>query len=271
MNALRRKFTVMEDEQVALEKIRFYMNDRKAKLAFKKLMEFMDKYPESPNIYLACAGLLIDCGTILRKTDLVKKGVWLIENSLQKNVDLLDEETQLTLQYNLSNGYGTQAELFQAMGEHKLSQEALNNQKTYLQKILLKKDKIDSDLLVNVINNYANCLDHLGRTVEAVDQYYDCLKIDPDHAVAMGNCSHALKRLFNISTQRNDKLLYESWRLLSQAVQLKDNVIDLAGVHLWDCYSNCLNNLESYISNFNPNGVKALENWIIENDQHHTS
>lgn len=260
----------MEEEQVVLEKIQLYMNDRKPELAFKKLMEFIDKYPESPNIYLACAGLLIDCGTILKKSDAVEKGILLIENSLQ-NVDLLDEKDQLNLQYNLSNGYGTQAELLQSMGNDELSQEAFKNQKAYLQKILLKKDKIDSELLVKVINNYANCLDHLGRTVEAVDQYYDCLMIDPDHAVAMGNCSHALQRLFNISTKRNDKLLYESWRLLNKAVQLKDEVIDLAGVHLWDCYSNCLKNLESYISSLNPNGVKALENWIIEHDQHHTS
>ena len=107
--------------------------------------------------------------------------------------------------------------------------------------------------------------------MEAVDYYYDCLKVAPDHAVAMGGCSYALRRLFNISIERNPKLLYEAWRLLKRACELKDEVVELGGSHVLSYYLKNLAELEEVISTLHPEGVQGLEEWITGFGEIHAS
>lgn len=254
----------------AAEQIQNLLNQGKTEQALQNTKQLLTENPGNPAVHSLCSGLLIDCGTALGTPEPVNLGISLIEDIL-KNLPDLSGNHLVNLHYNLSNGYATQASLFREAGDFEAAAKAFQNQKYYLQTVLLQKEEIYPDLLPSVIANYANLLEHLGRTVEAVDYYYDCLTVAPNHAIAMGNCSYALKRLFNISTKHNLKLLYEAWRLLKKACNLQSEVIELAGCHVLSYYSKNLNELEQEISRLHPDGVKGLEDWIVGFDEIHRS
>lgn len=260
----------MQSHVEEAEHIQNILNQGQAEQALQSTKQLLAQKPDNPVVRSVCSGILIDCGTALGNLEPVNLGISLIE-ALFKSLPGLSDEALANLHYNLSNGYATQAILLREAGDVEAAAEALQKQKYYLQSVLLPKEEVASELLPNVITNYANLLDHLGRTVEAVDHYYDCLAIAPNHAVAMGNCSYALRRLFNVSTNYNPKLLYEAWRLLNKACQLRDEVIELAGAHVLSYYSKNLNELEQAISTLHPDGLEGLEDSITEFDEGHTS
>lgn len=224
--------------------------------------------PNNPSLKSCCAGIFIDCGSALKDADLVNLGITLIEDALKKD-EVQSSSYRVVLDYNLSNGYASLASLLQNTSANKAAKEAFQKQKQLLQTVLLEKENLDDELLPNAITNYANLLDHLGRTVEAVDHYYDCLELAPSHAIAMGNCGSALQRLLNISTSHNPKILHEAWRLMKQANQHEADLVRLSGKHILPCYKSSLENFEKYIDSVVTGGCNTLDKWITEFDKSH--
>jgi tetratricopeptide (TPR) repeat protein len=192
----------------------------------------------------------------------------LIENLLKK-AEFQSSTCRATLNYNLSNGYAELAYLYQSTSSNEAMLEAFQKQKRLLQTVLLDKENLPDELLPNAITNYANLLDHLGRTVEAIDHYYECLEAAPNHATAMGNCGSALQRLLNISVAHNSKILHEAWRLMKEANQRESDLARLSGKHVLLHYQNALTNFEEYIESVVPGGCNALEKQIYEFEKAH--
>jgi tetratricopeptide (TPR) repeat protein len=237
--------------------------------ALDSAKQVLSQEPNNPNLQSCCAGIFIDCGSALKDIESIKLGITLIEGILKKN-EIQSSLDRVILDYNLSNGYAELASLYQHTGSNEAMLEAFQKQKQLLQGILLDKENLPDELLPNAINNYANLLDHLGRTVEAVDHYYECLEAAPNHAIAMGNCGSALKRLLNISTTHNSKVLYETWRLMKEANQRESDLVKLSGRHMVLQYQNALIHWEKYIESVVPGGCNALEKQIIEFEKAHT-
>jgi tetratricopeptide (TPR) repeat protein len=158
--------------------------------ALNAAKQLLSQEPNDKSLQSCCAGIFIDCGSALQDVELVNHGITLIEALLAK--DDAQSSHRVILNYNLSNGYAELASLRRKTGANEAASEAFQKQKQLLQTVLLEKENLPSELLPNAITNYANLLDHLGRTVEAVDHYYDCLEVTPNHATAMGNCGSAL-------------------------------------------------------------------------------
>lgn len=236
--------------------------------ALQAAKQLLSQEPNHPGLHSACAGVFIDCGGALGDAEAVNLGISLSKNLLEKTVDL-DVELRVVLEYNLSNGYAAQADLLYRAGSYEVAAEAFQSQKQYLQAVLLEKRHLKPELLPNAITNYANILAHLGRTVEAIDHYYDCLEIAPDHAVAMGNCGSALQRILNISITHNPKILYEAWRLMKEANRRKTELARLVGKHLIPQYQSALKEFEAYIASVITGGSRALKNWIYGFEKAH--
>lgn len=231
--------------------------------------QVLSQEPNNPNLQSCCAGIFIDCGSALKDIKSVNLGITLIEDLLKKD-EFQSSSYRVTLNYNLSNGYAELASLYRGTGSNEAMLEAFQKQKQLLQTVLLDKENLPDELLPNAITNYANLLDHLGRTVEAVDHYYECLEATPNHATAMGNCGSALQRLLNISVAHNPKILYEAWRLMKEANQRESDLVRLSGKHVLLHYQNALTNFEKYIESVVPGGCDALEKQIVEFEKAHT-
>ena len=205
--------------------------------------QLLSQEPNNPNLQSCCAGIFIDCGSALKDIKSVNFGVTLIEELLEK-AEFQSSPYRVTLNYNLSNGYAELASLYQSTGSNEAMLEAFQKQKQLLQAVLLDKENLPGELVPNAITNYANLLDNLGRTVEAIDHYYECLEAAPNHATAMGNCGSALQRLLNISVAHNSRILYEAWRLMKEANQRESDLVRLSGKHVLLHYKNALTNFE---------------------------
>ncbi|EAZ91739.1 tetratricopeptide repeat protein [Crocosphaera chwakensis] len=182
----------MEDYFQELEELIELYNANEYDKALEKAQVLLDKYPDIQDINFACSGILINIGEVIKNYKIINQGIDIIQNELN-NLDNYDEENllnyELYLQYNLSNGYSSRANLLNPVTDQNEIEEALLKQKRCLQKVLLNRKKVlsDPEFSSSVITNYANLLRYFGRYIEAIDYYYDCLKIYPNHALAMSN------------------------------------------------------------------------------------
>ncbi len=212
----------MEDYSQELEKLIAFYNANEYNKALEKAQALLDNYPNVQDVNFACSGILINIGEVTKNLKIINQGIDIIQNELN-NLDNYDEEDLLNyeahLQYNLSNGYSSRANLLNPVSDQNEIEEALLKQKRCLQKILLNRKKLSSDpeFLSSVITNYANLLRDSGRSIEAIDYYYDCLKIYPNHAIAMGNCGSSLLDTLNLSVCDDTKILYEALQLMKEA------------------------------------------------------
>lgn len=225
---------------------------------------------EDPEVQFVCSATLIDCGSAVKDIDLVKHGIKLIEE-LRESENCPSDVNYALLLYNLSNGYSEMADHEEAEGTQEAKLEILQKQKQALQSALLESKNIPKELLPNIFTNYANLLDYLGRTVEAVDYYYDCLEIDPEHATAMGNCGEAIQRLFNISPIHNQNILYEAWQLLKAANKREQCLANVSGHHALSLYRERLNQIEAHIKSQTPGDCNDFESYMTEFIEAHKS
>ena len=268
----------MKDYTLEIEKINILCEENNLEEALSQSQLLIDQAPEHPQIQCFCSTFLIDCGSALGNVDSIKQGIFLIEKLLEKleaskedkdSRDSIPLKAQLT--YNLSNGYSAKACLLNKKSSQKSEdyKKALSMQKQLLQKVILKQNELEKKFLANVLANYANLLTDLGRYVEAIDYYYDCLKLYPEHAVAMGNCANVLKNFLNLSIVHNDKILYEVWRLFQEANCRQSQLKKLAGHHAISQYQNELVDFEEYLS-LNIGGSKSLQKRILEWEKAHS-
>ena len=114
-----------------------------------------------------------------------------------------------------------------------------------------------------------NILDNLGRTIEAIDQYLDCIELYPKHAVAMANCGIAIKRILWTSESHATKNVYAAWQLLSSACKLRKEVLTLAGGAALEHFDAHLDDLAEKINHQIDGGVDALQDWSIHRKEVH--
>ncbi len=84
-------------------------------------------------------------------------------------------------------------------GNFPIRDNSLQNAKKNLREAIQTADRKDIPFLASLWVNYGNCLDTLGRGLEAMYVYDNALKLQPDHTMAIGNKAMALRHFANIS------------------------------------------------------------------------
>lgn len=168
------------------------------------------------------SGILIDVGNHHADMELIRQGMQITEAFLaDTNVTL---EYQVRARYNLSNGYAALAYVCERNGdlEGRLSNWRL--QRDELQKLVLNRKSIPPDLVTEVLTNFGNVMDELGRTVEAVDMWNQVLALNPDHPVALGSKGQAYLRLLGIQPGHNLRLVEAARVCLEHCLSNPDHI-----------------------------------------------
>ncbi len=173
--------------------------------------------------------------------------------------DTSDPQVLADALFNASNGEGALAQLMLKRGEREPAFQAFRNQRALLQRVLLTPGFAQMQIRDKALANYANTLEELGRTSEAIDYYYRCLEFRPDHAVAMGNCGRALFNLLNVDSRHNTRLLIESLHLHQQAVSNADALVELSGPNAIELYNQSLSRVQDFVNKHIEGGIAALE------------
>ena len=216
-----------------LHAIDVLINKGKYQKALDHLQDLEVKNPRDKIIEFSKVGFLIDIGKGLENSQIVKKGISLGEEILE-NPDF--EKYKYNLRYNIANGYMVLHSLeSKSIGiEQIVDNENLQRAKSYFREAIKEEDDLDPNLRKQLWTNYGNCLDTLGRGVEAFYAYDNALKIDPNFSMALGNKAMAMKFFADISGKYRAAMYIKSCQMLKKT--LKDKNIDINAKKIFETY-----------------------------------
>ena len=165
--------------------------------------------------------LMIDYGTWTDNIEIIKCGTQYVSNIVET---LPENQLSLSHLYNLANGYSSIRKYShkESYDTGSIPKEYINEKNTYrraldfasTKKLLEHELKILPELLIN----YGNMLDAMGRPVEALDYYEQALNVNPSKPEALTNKAIILKRLALRAHGHTHLFIHESKRLLELAL-----------------------------------------------------
>lgn len=170
-----------------------------------------------PMVSCNAAGLLIDIGSTSQREEIVKQGI----ATLEKDFDAIicNDRLAANAYYNRGNGYYA---LYVMRRKDPFAYfynaEELSNARALFRKAL--KYRANSHLKSQVWVNIGNCLDNVGRGVEALDCYEQALKCEPGHAMAIGNKGVGMLCYASVAGKHRGTFIKEAYSLLSKALEI---------------------------------------------------
>jgi tetratricopeptide (TPR) repeat protein len=258
----------MEAAKLGASRIRALIENGNALAALEEARKLLQVDDHDMNICHVVSSLLIDSGAELDDPVAIGDGMALVERLLAANQENSHFRTKSI--YNLSNAHAALYQYHRAKRENSSAFAALQSQKSLLQELLLRKEFIPRNLLPEIFTNYANCLDHLNRTFEAIDYYQSCITISQHHGVAKGNCALALHRIPSWTSQHHLENYLASWDLLSSALQEPASVTDHANPSALDHLKKDEERLRESIIHRFKEGVSTLEAFRLHRAEAHS-
>ncbi|MFC1932620.1 LA2681 family HEPN domain-containing protein [Chloroflexota bacterium] len=170
-----------------------------------------------PIVSCNVAGLLIDIGSTSQREEIVKQGI----GALEKDFDAIIGNDRLAAgaYYNRGNGYYALYAMRQKDPfAYFYNTEELSNARAFFRKAL--EYRADSHLKSQVWVNIGNCLDNVGRGIEALDCYEQALNCEPRHAMAIGNKGVGMLHYASVAGKHRGTFIKEAYSLLSKALEI---------------------------------------------------
>lgn len=190
------------------------------------------------------ASFLIDIGFGLKNSKIVREGI-------DKGEKLLKgpfyKSHKANLYYNCANGYMS---LFQLEYDKKRGFEQLVNNKNLqdakcnFREAIKEVDNFDFKFRSQLWTNYGNCLDSLGRGIEALYAYEEALKIDSNFSMALGNKAKAMRFFADISGIYRAAVYIKSYQILKSILENED-LIAFGGIAAKRSFENEIKQIES--------------------------
>jgi len=192
------------------------MNTGDIKTAQNIIYEILNLGPHYLVSYFASC-LMIDIGGIIRDEQMIAEGIRLLNADFAE----IEKVDAVGAHYNIGNGYSS---LFQLMAEKEanalyLGSETIKKAKRHF-KTALERSVGNKSRLPEILTNFGNLYDSIGRTVDALECYEDALKLNPDHGMTLGNKGVALQYYASMISEHQQTFLLESYSLLTKALRL---------------------------------------------------
>lgn len=173
------------------------------------------------NIGASLGGVMIDLGTWTHDEELVVRGIRYATGALSERPD---EIGTVASYYNAANGYLSlwQMRASSTLKNGRIDEACLQAKRLFRQALDLARSQptsLDSDLHKQLLVNYANCLDSIGRSVEAIEYYNRAIEIDASMGEALGNKAMTLRYVAPLARGHTHRFLLEAHRLLGKALQ----------------------------------------------------
>ncbi len=168
---------------------------------------------------------LIDGGIDSKDRNMVKKGISRGEKLIADNKDVYNNNQISKLSYFIGIGYMNffYLEYSKEKGPFQiLDNENLQNAKNYYRIAIKNLDETNKVLKMKIWTSYANCLDTLGRGMDALFCYDEALKIDPIFSKALGNKAIAMRIFADASGNYRGAIYNKSYKILKSLYKNKD-------------------------------------------------
>jgi len=219
------------------------INQGEFREALKRIRGCEAQDPYDATLQFNKPGFLVDIGRGLGDQDLLGQAVDIEERNLE---DHKFAEHESDIHYDLANGYASLYEL----AERKLRTEGipksanLQKAKEHFRDALRLCDESRHDFRKQVFVNYGNCLDLLGRGVEALDAYDAAIAIDEHFSMAIGNKAKALRFFANISGKYREAIYLVAYQAIESIIDNQD-LIATGGLGARKSFEDELQNIAS--------------------------
>jgi len=236
------KNNASQDKEKELKDISSLITQGKFKEALKRIESYEKQYPGDKFIHINKLGFLVDIGLGLHDPKIVQQGLDIGERFLTSSKNIRYESD---IHYNLANGYFSLFELSERGTGIEAYPRSANLQKAkfHFREAIKLCDYHDSSVKKQTWVNYGNCLDILGRTVEALYAYDEALKIDKKFSMAIGNKAKALCFFADISGAYRGAIYLEAYQAIGSIINNPD-LISVGGVRAKDMFEEELKKIE---------------------------
>ncbi len=232
------------DPNDEIENISDLINEGKCEDALKKLKLLESQMPNNTEFLMNCVALRIDIGLGLKNSELISGAIHLGESYLDKTSC---HQYKNHLYYNIANGYSS---LF--LLEHEknrnikliIDNENLQMAKTCFRKAIEENDGLNFSFNAVLWTNYGNCLDHLGRGIEAIYAYNEALRHDSKHTMAMGNRAVAMWHFSKISGAYRTPISISAYQTLKSLLNNND-LIQFGGIKAKHSFQGIVQQIEN--------------------------
>lgn len=170
-----------------------------------------------PTVSCNVAGLLIDIGSMSHREEIVRQGITILEKDFDAIIG--DDRLAASAYYNRGNGYyALYAMRRKTPFAYFCITKELTNARAFYRKAL--EYPANSHLKSQILVNIGNCLDNVGRGVEALDCYEQALNYEPSHAMAIGNKGVGMLCYAAVAGKHRGTLTKEAYSLLSKALKI---------------------------------------------------
>ncbi|GAG88066.1 unnamed protein product, partial [marine sediment metagenome] len=218
------------------------MNKGEYQKALNCFYDLETKNVKNRTIKFIKVGFLIDIGFGLKDSQVVKEGI-ISGEKLLRSPAFKNHEAHLY--YNIANGHVSLYQL--EYGRNKIEQiidnKNLENAKCYFRKAIKRESRVDSEMRTQLWTNYGNCLDSLGRGMEAFYAYDEALKIDPGFPMALANKAQAMRFFADISGAYKAAMYIKSYQILKSVLENKD-IIKFGGMAAKKNFENQIKQIE---------------------------
>jgi len=256
-----------------MENIFSLIGQHRFKEALERIQNFEKRDPSNRTLQFNKLNFFVEIGFGLRDPKIVHKGLDIGEQNLKhfKNMGY-----EATIHYNLANGHIALYEL----SERKIGIDAipqsqnLQSAKVHFRSAIKLCDELNFDLK-KIWVNYANCLDILGRGVEALYAYDETLKLDKHYSMAILNKAIALRFFADISGEYRDAIYLEAYQAIKSIINNQDLKV-IGGLGAKKAAEDELRNIESLCKDksaltkklkhrrYNPIKLSAFEKFYID-------
>lgn len=245
-----------QDIAEEMKNISSLINQDKFQKALERIESFETQNPNNKTLQFNKLGFLVDIGFGLNDQKIVKQGLDIGEQNLKNQQDT---KYKANIHYNLANGYLSLYGLAERKtGIETISQsDNLQKAKSHFREALKLCDEFNFDFKKQVFVNYGNCLDTLGRGVEAINVYDNAIKIDKNFSMAIGNKAKALRFFADISGQYRGAIYLEAYQAIKSIIDNQD-LITIGGLGAKTSFENELQKIESLFKD-KKNLTKKLE------------
>lgn len=196
------------------------------------------------SIIFNMASLLIDIGFGLKNSKIVREGIDKGEKLLK---DPSCKDLKANLYYNCANGYMSiyQIEYDKKRGIKQIvDNKNLQDAKRNFREAIKEVKNFDFKLKRRLWTNYGNCLNSLGRVIEALYAYEEALKIDFNFSMALGNKAKAMRFFADISGIYKAAVYIKSYQILKSILENED-LIEFGGIAAKRGFENEIKKIES--------------------------
>lgn len=255
------------DDQEIIQKIINNIHENKFYETLNILNDFEKNYSNEKNFNFCKAIAFIEIGYGMKDAQKIHEGIDLCEKLIN---DSEFENFKYSLYYKAANGYYDLYNLCERNcglegiinSENPLNYEKENNDYVTLKGIInsknLQKSKeyyrkaLDSDnnieILKQLYTNFGNCLDMLGRRIEAIDMYNKVLKFDKNFSMAIGNKAIALFHFASISGYNIEEIYIIIYQDLKSIINNKD-ITSIGEQGSIDIFTNYIKKIEESFDN----------------------